>query len=129
MDLKWIEVAETKGWPWLLALIMVGYVIYHFRKLEPRLTEIEGFVRIMQTTVDQNTMAMNAMAQSTDNVAHTLKLLDQTLKGNIKLMQSSVESDKLTQKWLKDHDDRAEKMYTMLRVMEQERNKEVKIEH
>ena len=126
MDLKWIEVAETKGWPWLLALVMVGYVIYHFHKLEPRLTEIEGFVRIMQQTVDQNTNAMNAMAKSTDNVAYTLQLLDKTLESNLEIMRSSAESDKLTQKWLKDHDGRAEKMYTMLRVMEQERNKEDK---
>ena len=124
MDISWLEIAENKGWPWLLAVIAVAYVVYHFRKLEPRLTEIENFVRIMQKTVDQNTVAMNAMAKSTDNVAETLKLLDKTLEGNLEMMKMSVEADQLTQKWLKDHDDRAEKMYTMLRVMEQDKLKE-----
>ena len=124
MDISWLEIAENKGWPWLLAVIAVAYVVYHFRKLEPRLTEIENFVRIMQKTVDQNTVAMNAMAKSTDNVAETLKLLDKTLEENLEMMKMSVEADQLTQKWLKDHDDRAEKMYTMLRVMEQDKLKE-----
>ena len=102
MDMSWLEIAESKGWPWLLAAMAVAYIVYHSRKLEPRLTEIENFVRIMQKTVDQNTVAMNAMAKSTDNVAETLKLLDRTLEGNLEMMKMSVEADQLTQKWLKD---------------------------
>lgn len=123
--MEFVEYVEKYGFSWGLAALFVFFVVYYYKNLGPRLERIEHVIHAnvrydeeLEKIAENSNKALAEVARSNDNVANSLNVLNITMTGQMEIMKMLYEDTKETQLRLYAHDDRSEKIYTMLRNIE-----------
>lgn len=122
MDLANVnKIAAEFGMPFLISVLAIWGVVYYFRKIDPRLVKIEEHLvrqdnnqSAVEEIAKNSTAALNEVAKSNQNVAHSLQLLNATIHSYTKMTEIMMQNDDEVKSRLYLHDDRAERIFTML---------------
>lgn len=127
MDPSTIKMLAEHGSLLVIAGAFFYIVLTAFRSLNPKLGDIHTHVREknisierMQEITEASTKALESVARSNDNVAMALEALNATMDSQQTLMRILHEDTRETQLRLYSHDDRSEKILTILLRVEDE---------
>lgn len=105
----------------VIAIIFLGGVIHYAKKVEPRIRDLEiavgrknHLIDELSTITQMSTRAIEEVARSTDNVASSIEVLNVTMQAHMELIKLLLEDGRETQLRLYSHDDKLDKVYTIL---------------
>lgn len=105
----------------VLNAVLIYMVVHYYYKLGPKVERLSNVVETKNYSSEQiaemadaSTKALEEVAKSTENVAKSLEILNVTMSSMMELMKLLHEDMRETQRRVYIHDDRAEKMYTMI---------------
>lgn len=105
----------------VLNAVLIYMVVHYYYKLGPRVERLSKVVEFKNYSSEQiaemadaSTKALEEVARSTDNVSKSLDILNVTMNSMMELMRLMHEDQRETQSRLYLHDDRSEKILTML---------------
>lgn len=105
----------------VLNAVLIYMVVHYYYKLGPKVERLSNVVETKNYSSEQiaemadaSTRALEEVAKSTENVAKSLEILNVTMNSMMELMKLLHEDTRETQRRVYAHDDRAEKMYTMI---------------
>lgn len=125
--MNYIEYIEKYGFPWMLAILFIGFVVYYFKRIAPELEGMKNqlivnmkYDKDLEIITQNSNRALEEVARSNDNVANSLNVLNITMTGQMEIMKLLYDDTKETQARLYTHDDRSEKIFTMLRELDKD---------
>ena len=120
-----VQNVEKYGFSWVLAVLFILICVYVLKDIMPKLQKIESTItgtlnydEELEKIISNSNRALEEVAKSSDNVAKSLQILNVTLTGQMEIMKMLYQDTKETQARLYAHDDRSEKIYTMVRALE-----------
>ncbi len=126
-----IEIARSDGFMFLLAVICIGIFLYYFKNIIPELKKIaknqeeykvdrkslELLTTNYDTSLDNNTNAMQEIAKTSTNMGHSLEILNKTMENQMELQKMQHEEIKRLSNKFDGLDKRNEKIFTMVETI------------
>ena len=117
MDFGLIKELVENGVLVVITAVAIGAVIYYAKQLDPKLEEM-NLLLIKSLDRESDYIYLLKQNHETDEeLMETLKMINASMQGNIELMKIYFEESKTVGQRLQLHDDRSEKIFTELKLV------------
>lgn len=119
MDFGLIKDVVENGVLVVITTVAIGAVIYYAKQLDPKLEEMN---LLLKNSLDRESDYIYLLKQNhetDEELMETLKMINASMQGNIELMKIYFEESKTVGQRLQLHDDRSEKIFTELKLVNQ----------
>lgn len=117
MDFGLIKELVENGVLVVITAVAIGAVIYYAKQLDPKLEEM-NLLLIKSLDRESDYIYLLKQNHETDEeLMETLKMINASMQGNLELMKIYFEESKTVGQRLQLHDDRSEKIFTELKLV------------
>ena len=119
MDFSLIKDIVENGILVVITGIAIGSVVYYTRQLNPKLEEMNLLLKKSLDRESDYIYLLKQNHETDEELMETLRTINASMMGNIELMKVYYEDSKLLGQKLQTHDDRSEKIFTELKLVNQ----------
>lgn len=119
MDFSLIKDVVENGVLVVITGVAIGSVVYYTRQLGPKIEEMNLLLKKSLDRESDYIYLLKQNHETDEELMQTLKIINASMQGNIEIMKVYYEDSKLLGQKLQVHDDRSEKIFTELKLVNQ----------